>query len=108
MSKRFTDTDKWKKQWFRKLKNDNKVFWMYLLDQCNHAGIWEVDFELANYFCKGINEQEIRKVIDKQYIEFANKYDKLIKTNKVYSKDKINNYFSNCIFIIYEIHNLRD
>jgi hypothetical protein len=72
MSKRFTDTDKFKKVWFRKLSNDNKVFWMYLLDQCNHAGIWEVDFELAHFFCNGIDEQEIRQVFKKQYQEIDN------------------------------------
>ena len=79
MAKRFTDTEKWKKYWFRTLNNDHKIFWFYLLDNCDHAGIWEVDFELANYFCKGINEQEIRKVFDKQYIEFANKKRWFIK-----------------------------
>ena len=72
MSKRFTDTDKWKKRWFRRLSNDNKVFWMYLLDQCDHAGIWEVDFELAAYFCNGINENEIRISFEKQFEEFDN------------------------------------
>ena len=70
MAKRFTDTDKWKKMWFRKLKNDHKVFWMYILDQCDHAGIWEVDFELAHYFCNGIDEIEIRSIFQKQYQEF--------------------------------------
>ena len=70
MSKRYTDTDKWKKIWFRKLKNDHKVFWMYVLDQCDHAGIWEVDFELASYFCNGIKETEIRETFVKQYHEF--------------------------------------
>ena len=70
MPKRYTDTDKWKKIWFRKLKNDHKVFWMYVLDQCDHAGIWEVDFELASYFCNGIKESEIRKTFVKQYHEF--------------------------------------
>jgi len=70
MAKRFTDSDKWKKLWFRKLSNDNKVFWMYLLDQCDHAGIWEVDFDLAAYFCSGINEKEIRDIFKKQYFEF--------------------------------------
>jgi hypothetical protein len=72
MAKRYTDTDKWKKMWFRKLKNDHKVFWMYLLDQCDHAGIWEVDFDLASYFCNGIKETEIRDTFIKQYQEFDN------------------------------------
>jgi hypothetical protein len=70
VAKRFTDSDKWKKVWFRKLNNDQKVFWIYLLDQCDHAGIWEVDFELAGYFCNGINEKEMRDVLQKQYHEF--------------------------------------
>ena len=42
------------------------------------------------------------------YTEFTNKYDKLIKINDIYNEEKINNYFSNCVFIIDEIHNLRD
>jgi len=52
LSKRFTDSDKWKKKWFRCMRNDFKVFLIYVLGQCNHAGIWEVDFELAWFFCK--------------------------------------------------------
>mgnify|MGYP003636034451 FL=1 len=79
MAKRYTDTDKWKKMWFRKLKNDHKVFWMYLLDQCDHAGIWEVDFDLASYFCNGIKETEIRDTFIKQYQEFDNGKRWLIK-----------------------------
>ena len=70
MAKRFTDTEKWKKYWFRTLSNDHKVFWFYLLDNCDHAGIWEVDFELASYFCNGIKESEIRETFVKQYHEF--------------------------------------
>ena len=72
MSKRFTDSDKWKKKWFRCLSNDHKVFWIYVLDQCDHAGIWEVDFEAAEFFCSGINESEIRQVFKKQYQEIDN------------------------------------
>lgn len=52
MAKRFTDTEKWKKPSFRKKCLKCKCFWFYLLDNCNHSGIWEVDFELAS-FCIG-------------------------------------------------------
>jgi len=72
LPKRFTDSDKWKKKWFRCLSNDHKVFWIYVLDQCDHAGIWEVDFEAAEFFCSGINESEIRQVFKKQYQEIDN------------------------------------
>jgi hypothetical protein len=50
MAKRFTDTDKWKKQWFRKLTPEMKCFWIYLCDNCNHAGVWDVDLEAAGIF----------------------------------------------------------
>ena len=72
LPKRFTDSNKWKKKWFRCLSNDHKVFWIYVLDQCDHAGIWEVDFEAAEFFCSGINESEIRQVFNKQYQEIDN------------------------------------
>jgi hypothetical protein len=47
MPKRFTDTDKWKKPFIRGLEGPYKLFWFYLLDDCDHAGIWQVDFEVA-------------------------------------------------------------
>lgn len=44
MSKRFTDTDIWKKQrWFRKLNPIDKLVFCYIKDLCNHAGIWRVE-----------------------------------------------------------------
>ena len=43
MSKRFTDTELWEEDWFIELHNDHKLFWFYLKDACNHAGIWRVN-----------------------------------------------------------------
>src|ERR1017187_2273780 len=48
MAKRYTSSDKWKTQFIRGLKSPYKLFWLYLWDECDHAGIWEVDFETAN------------------------------------------------------------
>jgi hypothetical protein len=45
---------------------------MYILDQCDHAGIWEVDFELAAYFCGKLYDYEIKNTFSKQFIEFDN------------------------------------
>jgi hypothetical protein len=42
------------------------------LDKCDLAGIWEVDFEAAEFFCSGIDESEIRQVFKKQYQEIDN------------------------------------
>ena len=47
MSKRFTDSEKWKKRFIRNLSPRLKLFWLYLLDDCDHAGIWHVDPEVA-------------------------------------------------------------
>lgn len=47
MAKRFTDTEKWKKPFIRTLKSPYKLLWLYILDECDHAGIWQVDFDVA-------------------------------------------------------------
>ena len=48
MAKRMTDTDKWKKRFVRELNPQHKLLWFYILDDCNHAGIWEVDIDVAS------------------------------------------------------------
>ena len=47
MAKRFTDTTKWNKPFIRGMKAPYKLLWIYILDECDHAGIWQVDFEVA-------------------------------------------------------------
>ncbi len=47
MAKRLSDTDKWKKPFIRGLQGAYKLLWLYILDDCDHAGIWQVDFEVA-------------------------------------------------------------
>lgn len=47
MAKRFTDTDKWKKPFIRSLTLTEKLLWFYILDDCDIAGLWQVDFEVA-------------------------------------------------------------
>lgn len=47
MAKRFSDTDKWKKPFIRSLEAPYKLLWFYILDDCDHAGIWHVDFDVA-------------------------------------------------------------
>jgi hypothetical protein len=48
MAKRFSDTDKWKKPFIRSLQAPYKLLWLYILDDCDHAGVWQVDMEIAN------------------------------------------------------------
>jgi len=49
MAKRFTDTDKWKKNSFGELSLKMKLVQLYLWDQCDHAGIWEINMKLLNF-----------------------------------------------------------
>jgi len=71
LAKRFRDTDSWKKKWIRKLNPEMKLFWFYLLDNCDHAGIWEVDIELAS-FQMGVklDETRILKVFNRKIVPF--------------------------------------
>jgi len=50
VAKRFTDTAKWDKSWFRKLKPEMKCVWIFLCDRCDHAGVWEIDEDTLNFF----------------------------------------------------------
>lgn len=50
MAKRYTDTEKYKKPFLRGLPGAYKLFWDYLYHSCDHAGIWIVDFEIAQIY----------------------------------------------------------
>lgn len=64
MAKRFTDTEKWKKEWFRELSPKMKCAWEYLRDQCDHAGIWDADFNLMKFM---IGEEVTREEVEKAF-----------------------------------------
>lgn len=64
MAKRFTDTEKWADPWFRKLPPIAKLFWVYLCDSCDHAGVWKVDFELASFgIGEGLSEDSLKTLL---------------------------------------------
>lgn len=49
MAKRFTATEKWDDPWFCGLTVSEKLFWNYLCDKCDHAGIWRVNWPLVRF-----------------------------------------------------------
>ena len=60
MAKRFTDTDKWKDEWYTELPNDYKIIWQYLLDTCDNAGIYKRNIKLLNIMCNtNVSETDI-------------------------------------------------
>lgn len=49
MSKRFADTEIWRKKWYCELSPAMKTFWRYICDNCDNAGVWEVNIPLAEF-----------------------------------------------------------
>jgi hypothetical protein len=47
--KRFTETAKWSDPWFRKLRPEIKNLWGWLCDNCDNAGVIDIDIELASF-----------------------------------------------------------
>lgn len=47
--KRFTETAKWEDPWFRRLPLEAKLLWQWMCDKCDHAGVIEVDIDLAGF-----------------------------------------------------------
>lgn len=48
MPKRFFDTHIFRSPLVRSLDQDLKLFWIYLFAECDHAGVWIVDPEIAS------------------------------------------------------------
>lgn len=43
MAKRFSDTEIWSEDWFLEMPNEYKLFWFYMLSNCDHAGLFKVN-----------------------------------------------------------------
>lgn len=102
MSKRFTDTNKYKDPFIRGLKGPYKLLWDYLYHDCDHAGIWIVDFEVAQVYLgsdmivnkedalKYFNDEKERVIVldngrkwfVKKFVEFQ--YGELDERNRVH------------------------
>ena len=46
---RLTDIEKWDRPWFRELSPNQKLFWLYLCDRCDHLGDWYPDAKAAEF-----------------------------------------------------------
>lgn len=46
---RLTATEKWGKGWFCNLTPTYKLFFIYLCENCNNAGIWEVNWAMVKF-----------------------------------------------------------
>ena len=93
MANRFTDSRKWDDPWFRKLPCKHKIFWMFILDKCNHAGIWKVDFESAEFHIgEKITSEEILPIMNGRITVLKDKWfiSKFIEFQYGVSIDELN------------------
>lgn len=67
MPKRFTDTDKGKRPWFRSLPIEYKMLWIHICDHCDCAGFWYVDMDLASFMIGAtVEAQRGAELLEKQ------------------------------------------
>lgn len=80
MAKRFTDTNKWRDEWWGSLDNDYRMVWLYLVDSCSIAGIWKKDFRGLNFNCNtAITPEQFReafksRIVDRGHYFFIPKF----------------------------------
>lgn len=71
--KRFSGTEKWNKPWFRKLPPKLKCFLQYFWDNCDCAGVWTVDMELASLFIgETVTEKEVLSALGERLENLGN------------------------------------
>lgn len=91
MAKRFTDTNKWDRLWFRNLNKDYKLLWFFILDKCDASGIWYVDFEAVEFFTKiKFNKQQVLKDFKKQITEINDSSKWFIKDFVLFQYGNLN------------------
>ena len=67
MAKRFTDTTKWNEDWFLDLSISNKLFWIYICDNADHAGIFKPNKRLFELLVADkVNVKDFLDVINQE------------------------------------------
>ena len=96
--KRFTDSEKWNDAWFSELSPKLKLAWLYCLDRCDMAGVFELSARIMSFnvgetiseeeflltFCDKIIQvpDSSSKYFIRNFIRFQ--YGELRETNKVH------------------------
>lgn len=65
--KRFTETQKWMDPWFMNLPPKWKLLWLYLLDNCDNAGVYDPNMALASVqIGEPITAEEVTEILGKR------------------------------------------
>lgn len=70
MAKRLTDNNKWNDNWYSELPMDMKLVWLYILDACDHAGVYKVSFKSIRFYTETQRSEDeiINYLRDRIYI----------------------------------------
>lgn len=63
MAKRFTETNKWNDAWFSSLSPTQKFVFLYLIDVCDNAGFYELNFRRME-FDLGLTKEKIEGALE--------------------------------------------
>jgi len=84
MPKRLTATEKWNDPWFCGLNIEDKLFWIYLCDNCDHAGIYKWDKEdVFNKIIMGRVQHSEEKWINREGESVITKKGKIVEIEKI-------------------------
>jgi hypothetical protein len=84
MSKRFVDTELWQKVWFQEIDMQEKLLVLYLFQNCDNAGVWNINYRLASFILGFEVNKEMIININKKNILFD-----FIDTDKLWVIDFI-------------------
>lgn len=69
MAKRFVDTEIWNKLWYQELSLKEKVLVRYIFEQCDCAGVWDINFRLASFIIgESVSFEDIETINEKNFL----------------------------------------
>jgi hypothetical protein len=82
MAKRLTDTTKWTNKAFRKLPAKMKLLYLYILDNCDAAGVMNLDLDVIGFLLgDDFSLEEVKPAFEKRIIFLSD--DKVIVRNYI-------------------------
>ena len=103
MKKRFSDVDKWKEVFFKRLPPAYKLLYIYINDDCDHAGVWQVDMDIAKKRIGMKIDEQTALELFKDKIHVFDNGNKWFLTDFVLFQYKRLNLFDACRKSVYNI-----
>jgi hypothetical protein len=92
MALRFITTELFEDAWFMDLPAKYKLFWIYLITRCDHSGIWQVNWKLAQFYTgDNLEPTEVLRLMKNRIVEIdSGKYWFIPKFIQFQYKGEIN------------------